>query len=91
MDKKLRHRRKLIYVALTVLDTTRWCHKPSYIFKNTKFGSTAKKYLELLSELGFVEKRSTNTTRYLYYISEKGLKLLDDYKDLMELFRKLNE
>lgn len=88
----MKNKRLPIESLMAVLDTTRWLHKSTHILNEAKIDRRkpyGQKYLRILVDHEMLRKERTTNVRFKYYITEKGLKLLEDYKDLLNIFKEL--
>ena len=79
---------------MAVLNTTRWCHISSLILKECNVSYRAKyglRYLTILIDNELITKKKAKKVRFKYFITNKGLKMLEDYKDLLTIFKELEK
>jgi len=87
IDKNQRKRRDRLYIIAEILEIAKdGALKTQIMYKANLSFSQLNEYLDFLVKLNLLESKEING-RTIYKTTEKGLKYLDNYKEILQLLK----
>ena len=87
IDKNQRKRRDRLYIIAEILEIAKdGTLKTQIMYKANLSFSQLNEYLDFLVKLNLLESKEING-RTIYKTTEKGLKYLDNYKEILQLLK----